>query len=198
MPIWIGGGYRVPILFSNKIKVQGLRKGKIKLSSFDTACIKIGFGGSKGISSNIKGYFILGDTGNIEFSGMAFWREGCSIRVDNGILKIGTGFWANKNCMISCSKGIEIDDGALLGWNVNIRDADGHDVSWYEKENKCSKVSIGRHVWLASYVTILKGVSIKDGCVIAYNSCVVKPILQTNALIAGYPARVVREDIIWE
>ena len=57
---------------------------------------------------------------------------------------------------------------------------------------------IGPHVWIGSSVTVLKGAVIPDGCVIAAGSVVCSKFEMKNALIAGNPARVIRENISWE
>lgn len=58
--------------------------------------------------------------------------------------------------------------------------------------------TIGEHVWIASYVDVLKGVNIPDGSVIAYRSCVTKAFNEKGSLIAGYPAKVIRDNIEWK
>lgn len=192
-------GIKCPILFSSQIKVQGLSKNKIKLpKSPKRFGICIGFGGSNGVSSN-KGYLSIGHTGTIVFKGRASFGAGASIRVDSGTLTIGKNFSANKNVFISCTDSIKIGDNVLFGWNVNVRDSDGHRVYVSGKANPDLKpVIIGNHVWAAANVDILKGVIIGDNSVIAYRSCVLKPMKGENLLIAGYPAKVVRDNVEWK
>ena len=97
------------------------------------------------------------------------------------------------------SEGITFGENVLLGWNINVRDSDGH-MMYHDGQKVPSfkPVYIGNHVWIASCVDILKGVTIPDGSVVAYRSCLTKPFAEKNALIAGYPAKIVRTDIEWE
>lgn len=137
--------------------------------------------------------------GKIVFYGDATFSQGSSIRVENSWLEVGDNFYCNKNCFFSCSEGITIGKDVLLGWNVNIRDSDGHTMIYDNQEQKnTNSVHIGNHVWLASYADILKGVSIGSDSVVAYNSCVTKPFEESNVLIGGYPAKIIKHNVNWK
>lgn len=56
--------------------------------------------------------------------------------------------------------------------------------------NSSGKVSIGNNVYIATNVTILKGVSIGDNCIIGAGSIVTKSI-PSNSVAAGIPCRVI-------
>lgn len=55
-------------------------------------------------------------------------------------------------------------------------------------------IEIGNHVWITTRCTICKGVKIKSECVIAQNSIVSKSIDESNVIIAGIPAKVIKQD----
>ena len=100
--------------------------------------------------------------------------------------------------MISCSSSIIFNDEVLLGWNVCVRDTDGHSVFINNVKSRCSKpVIIGKHVWLCSYSEILKGVMIGENSIVAWRSLVVKPISESNVLIAGSPATIKKRNVKW-
>ena len=52
------------------------------------------------------------------------------------------------------------------------------------------KVTIGENVYLAQHVTIMKGVTVGDNCIIGYGSTVIKDI-PSNSVAVGTPAKVV-------
>ena len=52
-------------------------------------------------------------------------------------------------------------------------------------------------VWIMSRVTILKGSYIAKGSAVAANSLVNKKFTQNNILIAGSPAKILKENIKW-
>lgn len=57
-------------------------------------------------------------------------------------------------------------------------------------------IVIGNHVWIGLNVTILKGVTIGDGCMVAAGAVVTKSF-PPNYLIGGVPAKIIKEDILW-
>ena len=58
-------------------------------------------------------------------------------------------------------------------------------------------IKIGNHVWICSKVDILKGAGCGDNCVIGYRSLLTKQFDQNNVLIAGHPAKVIKENVEW-
>lgn len=192
-----GGGIKCPIIFSNDTRIKGLTKENVVVEKMKFGTIFIGFDGSEGINKNKTNIII--SNGKIIFKGRADISTGTSVRVDVGNLIIGDGFSCNRNCFISCSKGITIGDDVLMGWDINIRDSDGHTIYKNDVKRASHKaVTIGNHVWIASYVDILKGVNIPNGCVVGYRSCVTNSFTNENTLIAGYPARMIQENIKWD
>lgn len=133
------------------------------------------------------------------FNGKAGISAGNSICVDKGTLIVGKNFSTNKNCLIACSKGIQIGDDVTLGWNVNVRDNDGHmiidEATGVASESK--EVTIGDHVWLCAYVDVLKGAAIPNDSVVAYRSLVTKAFDQPGVLIGGVPSKKLKEKIRW-
>ena len=59
-------------------------------------------------------------------------------------------------------------------------------------------IDIADNVWLARNVTIMKDVKISRNSVVAYGSLVTKKFEQENVLLAGIPAKIVKENIYWK
>ncbi|MBA2072921.1 hypothetical protein B1L08_00910 [Aeromonas veronii] len=96
--------------------------------------------------------------------------------------------------------GVKIGDDCLIATGVTIRTNDGHpiyDTISGERINKSQDITIGNHVWLGDEATILKGVNIGDGSIVAMRSIVTKSV-ESKVIVAGIPARVVRENCTWE
>jgi acetyltransferase-like isoleucine patch superfamily enzyme len=53
------------------------------------------------------------------------------------------------------------------------------------------------HVWIGCRAVILKGVTVGTGAIIANNAVVTKDV-PPRTMVAGNPARVIKEDVIWE
>lgn len=191
---------KLPILISYDTKFGEIYRGRIRLNNFENRRyrIKYGFGGSSHIPQNSKNYISIGKYSNIEFNGNARFAEGTILRCDYGTLKIGKNFCGGKNCVINCEYDITIGDDVLFGWDIYLRDTDGHavlidgDLSVPQKG-----VIIGNHVWVGSFVHILKGGEIGNDSVVAWRSCVLGKIGKDNVLIGGYPAKVLRENVEW-
>jgi acetyltransferase-like isoleucine patch superfamily enzyme len=58
-------------------------------------------------------------------------------------------------------------------------------------------VTVGDKVWIGARVTVLKGVTIGDGAVVAAGALVTDDV-PPRALVGGVPARVLRENVTWE
>lgn len=122
--------------------------------------------------------------------------SGGYITVEQGAeLILGRGF-INNNGKISCFYRIEIGDDVKISEGVTIRDSDNHTII-REGFEKTKPVRIGNHVWIGLNVTILKGVNIGDGAVIAAGAVVTKDV-PPFALVGGVPAKVIKENIKWE
>lgn len=113
----------------------------------------------------------------------------------NSKLKIGSGF-VNSNVKIRCTESIEIGEDVAISHNVTIMDSDAHELI-IDGYKKTKPVHIGNHVWIGSGAMILKGVRIGDGAVVAAGSIVTKNV-PNNSLVAGVPAKIIKEDITWK
>ena len=115
----------------------------------------------------------------------------------NAELSIGDTF-INREVKIICNKKITIGDGCIIAMGTVIRDNDGGSHRLLSPGYTNAKpVSIGNHVWLGENSMVLKGVTIGDGAVVAASSVVTCDV-PPHCLVAGTPARGIRENIEWE
>ena len=123
--------------------------------------------------------------------------QGASIHVGEGAKLIlhGNSF-LNTNSTLNCFEHIEIGTGCAISDNVCIHDSDTHILNG-EKDKVTAPVKIKDHVWIGKNVTILKGVTIGYGAVIGAGSIVTKSI-PPMCLAVGNPARVIKENVVWE
>lgn len=191
----------LPFIISYKTKFGEIHKNRIKLCNWKEQHYRIifGFGGSRHILSNKKAFLSIGKDATIIFNGKSNFGEGISLRCDKGNLTFGKNFSTNKNCCISCNYIMRFGKDVLLGWNINIRDTDGHKIYREGKIKESQKcIDIGNHVWICSYSDLLKGAKIGNDSVIAWRSCMLKPIEKNNVLVGGMPAKVIQDNINWE
>lgn len=73
-----------------------------------------------------------------------------------------------------------------------IMDGDFHDINDHYAEGLKQTIEIGDFVWIATRVTILKGVKIGKGAVVAAGSVVTKDV-EPYTLVAGVPAKKIKQ-----
>ncbi len=122
-------------------------------------------------------------------------QSGCDIRLWKGaVLELGSGYF-NNGVQIVCQKHITIGKEVVIARDVVIRDSDAHAINRPNYE-MVKPVVIGDHVWIAARAMVMKGVTIGAGSVIAAGAVVTKDV-PPHTLVAGIPARVIRQDIVW-
>ncbi|MBT3207376.1 MAG: transferase [Bacteroidetes bacterium] len=72
-----------------------------------------------------------------------------------------------------------------------IMDSDFHDIKDHTKGGAKSGIIIEDDVWIGARVTILKGVKVGKGSVVAVGSVVTKDVPE-NSIVGGVPAKVVK------
>ena len=106
-------------------------------------------------------------------------------------ITVGKGVFINTGCHFLDQGGITIGNGTFLGNNVVLTTLN-HD---FDPENRRTTypapIVIGNNVWLASSVTVVPGVHIGDGSIVAAGSVVTRDV-PPNTLVGGVPARVIR------
>jgi acetyltransferase-like isoleucine patch superfamily enzyme len=120
------------------------------------------------------------------FSGHSIWLN------PKSSLILGSGYMSNF-LKLSCYERIEIGHNVAISENVTIRDSDDHSLNG----NSYTKpVTIEDNVWIGINATILKGVTVGEGAVIAAGSVVTRDV-PARSLVAGVPAVVKKTDIRW-
>lgn len=109
--------------------------------------------------------------------------------------------WGHHNLTAEDGTSLYIGDGCLFSNDIYIRTGDSHSIFSAESGEKLNvekDVRIGNHVWVAPCSRILKGSCVQDGSVVGTGSIVTKEITKKNVVIAGNPAKIVKENIRWE
>jgi acetyltransferase-like isoleucine patch superfamily enzyme len=138
-----------------------------------------------------------------------------------GQLSIGDGCIIGSDFRMYCKDKIELGNQVLISWNVFISDYDAHPLDPEERSRQVlymqqaffpsprrqkgsealanyqpayvtSPVVIGDNVWIGANATILKGVHIGSGSVVAAGAVVTRDVPE-RCVVAGNPARVVKE-----
>ncbi|MBP3923778.1 acyltransferase [bacterium] len=125
-----------------------------------------------------------------------------NIQEDNSYIKIGKNFSANDVTfrLIEGNSTVIIGDDCMFSCNIDILSSDGHVImrkGEVRPYNQPKPVIIGNHVWVGYNVKILKGTEIADNTILGACSVVSGKFNEPNVIIAGNPARVVKQDIDW-
>ncbi len=94
---------------------------------------------------------------------------------------------------------IKIGEKCLFSNQIMLRNHDGHhifDKTSGKRVNYCKDITIGNHVWIGQRAMLLGGAGVGNDSVVGAGSVVTKSYGE-NVVIAGVPARVVRENICW-
>lgn len=191
---------KLPIYIHPQIKLGAIRKGCIiiKEDNISRGMIKIGFYTSEGLHYS-NGYLSIHKQSYLIFKGSATFAKGVSIRIDNGEMVVGNNFFCNANCFFRCNDLIKFGENVLIGWDVSFNTTDGHLILYKGQTKKnTGPITIGNHVWIASYSKIAKNTAISNNSVVAQQSLVTKTFIQDGILIGGIPASVLSENISWK
>ena len=129
-------------------------------------------------------------------------NAGCYITAgNNAIIEIHENTYIAHELHINCKSHITIGSDCLIGYQSIMMDYDGHTIAdhnsgVYFTSGKVAPITIGDHVWIGMRACILKGVTIGEGAIVAANAVVTSDV-PANTLVAGNPARVIRENVVW-
>lgn len=112
---------------------------------------------------------------------------------EKATLNLGCNSFMNNGGRLYCKDSISIGDNTFIGFDVEIRDTDNHNIVGTKR---VSSVVIGNNVWIGSKSIILKGTTIGDGAIIGAGSVVTHDI-PSCCLAVGNPAKVIRENVEW-
>ena len=142
----------------------------------------------------LRQFFLRGELLRVEFSGGNRIGE-YSIIQGSGRLVFGTGSFCGAFCVFGVNDSIHIGDHVMIADSVSIRDTNHK----YEDVNRsmalqgidCSPVVIENDVWIGHGATVLKGVRIGEGAIIAAGAVVTRDVGAFD-IVGGVPARLIR------
>ncbi|HRG64783.1 MAG TPA: acyltransferase, partial [Saprospiraceae bacterium] len=129
----------------------------------------------------------IGAFGRVVLS-TTFQNPGAFIHIGNNV---GIGEFA----YLGGGGGLEIGNDCIVGQYFSCHPENHltHDVDTLIRHQGVVRqgIKIGSNCWIGSKVTILDGVQIGDGCIIAAGS-VVNRSFDANSVIAGVPAKLIK------
>jgi acetyltransferase-like isoleucine patch superfamily enzyme len=107
-------------------------------------------------------------------------------------LTLGRDVFINIGCTFQDTGGITIGDGSLIGHGSTLTTLN-HSVDPDRRADMTpAPIVIGHKVWLGAAVTVVPGVTIGDGAIVGAGAVVTRDV-PPNAVVAGVPAKLIRE-----
>jgi acetyltransferase-like isoleucine patch superfamily enzyme len=107
-------------------------------------------------------------------------------------IHLGKNVFINAGCKFQDQGGITIGDNVLIGHNVVMATLN-HNEDVKKRGNLIpAPINIGNDVWIGSNATILSGVSVGDGAIIAAGAVVTKDV-KAKTVVGGVPAKYIRD-----
>ncbi len=104
-------------------------------------------------------------------------------------LKVGAHTHINRGCILDARGGITIGSCVSISYNVSLITG-SHDATSTSFTDRYLPIEIGDYVWLGANVTVLTGVKIGRGAVVAAGAVVQKDV-EPYTIVGGVPAKVI-------
>lgn len=94
---------------------------------------------------------------------------------------------------------ISVGEDCMLSNHIVMRTSDSHaiyDMETNKRINEAKDIMLENHVWVGSYVKIMKGVKINSGAIIALGSIVTKNVAD-NIITGGIPGSQIKSSVYW-
>jgi len=189
----------LPVRINRRCSLINLKGSLIIDGDISPAMIQIGFG-EVGIFDKKKEHSVWNVRGKIIFKGKCFLGTGIRLNIaESGILTFGHNVNITACTAIDCQREISFGEGCLISWENLFIDGDHHNIfdSDGKLKNPPQNILIGKHVWFSCRCLILKGVTVADNCIVAAGSLLNSSYTIPNSIIAGSPAKVIKENISW-
>lgn len=198
-------------IYLNYFSKNVIRHGKGKIIPFKNAILdfevnskiilydnNLEIGTNKLKHSKAETYVRLRKKAIWEVKGGADISYGSTIEILYHAKFITDFFTMNSFSVIVCAKSIKLGKDVMIGRNVTIYDSDFHKIQKdTSTESTCQEIIIGNHVWIASNVTVLKGVTVSDGSILG-NCSLINKNIDVNQLVTSNITQVVRgENVSW-
>jgi len=149
------------------------------------------YGDNNFVKIKTKGYY----SGRIYIGTSDCPVSGSSVVIGEDTTSNGTEIWLLEN-----NSSVIIGKEVMFSDNIYIACSDTHSI--IDENGKLlnigKSIEIGNHCWIGKYVRILKNTKIADNSIVALGSIVTKSFDETNVVLAGNPAKIVKTGVNWD
>jgi acetyltransferase-like isoleucine patch superfamily enzyme len=190
----------LPLMFAKRVSVSG--NGKWILGGYDDISkVKIYIGYKALNWMDKKAETVIYNAGMLVVRGNTiFIGSGSAIEIEEGAtLTLRDGFNITGRATIICRDEIEFGSDTLISWDTLFMDSDAHMLRELNgASNFDNPIRIGNHVWIGSKCTVLPGTRIADHMVVGCNSLAKGVYDQSECVIGGIPAKIIKKDVKWD
>ncbi len=112
-------------------------------------------------------------------------------------LKVGSNVGLGTHGFLGCAGGIDIGDDTIFGNFVSMHSENHNykdkDIPIRLQGVNRKGIKIGNNCWIGAKVTILDGVMVEDGCIIAAGSLLTEGVYKKDSIYGGIPAKFLKE-----
>jgi len=182
------------IIVMRRARIRLARGAKISVAPGSRLMLGLNMNHATGVPCSLR----LRSNARLTVHGNAEIFHGTLVLVsDNAHLEMGHNSYINFNSTVICYDHIIIGSDCAISWNTNMLDGNAHELVVGEVARARTRpVVIGDKVWIGTGAIILSGVTVGDGAVVAAGSVVTADV-PGQTVVAGNPARVVREQVTW-
>ena len=123
------------------------------------------------------------------------YASNCSVSIGDGTVFCGTRIYLQDD-----NSSVTVGKNCMFSWGIDVWCTDVHTILDMDGNitNYGKSIEIQDHVWVGKDSKIGKNTKISKDSIVGWNSVVTKKFDQTNVVIAGNPAKVVKEGINWD
>ncbi len=181
---WYSVRFRGLVLVGRRSRIHVARGARLKLSKKSLLTLGLAPLGSSGANIELRPHSTL------QINGFVQLLRGSRIAVNWGAeVTVNDGTYLNEGALIDCDERITIGANCALSRNTAVMDTDSHRII-RPGARRSSPVVVGDRCWLGHGAVVLKGVTLKEGCVVAAGA-IVTGSHEPAQLLIGIPARSV-------
>ena len=191
--LYYSARFRGRFLIARGTKVVTQRSSRIEFAP--GSCLLVGFlhhGPNRALVN-------LGREATIVVKGTAqFWRGTQVMVFKGGRLELGDQVILNEGARVICYDSIKFGPLSGMSWDTTVIDSDLHAFSVNGRELPLTApVELEHRVFLCAGATVLKGVRVGTGSIVAAQALVAKDV-PPGCIVGGNPAKVIHEGVEWQ
>lgn len=123
------------------------------------------------------------------------YANNCTVKIGDNTTFCGTRIYLQDD-----NSEVKIGKDCMFSWGIEVWCTDVHTILDMDGNitNYGKSIEIQDHVWVGKDAKIGKNTKVSKDSIVGWNSVVTKEFDQTNAVIAGNPAIIVKTGINWD